>query len=169
MELSVPISLARKLPVGQTVFVKKDGGDVRAAVALKSPLLESSSRTQGIRLRFEDPLERDRWTFGETVEVHFWMPTDTSGYWVPLTALQGEGDDLWSVLRVEVGKSPQIAERRIVEIVQLEADHALVQGAIEAGDLIVVEGRHRVVAGQRVAASLVESTHVQPGLPGEGG
>ncbi|MEQ8837811.1 MAG: hypothetical protein RID07_13480, partial [Lacipirellulaceae bacterium] len=78
---------------------------------------------------------------------------------------QREANGLWSAFVIEGEGEGQTVERRIVEVLQLEAEHALVRGSLTVGDLYVVEGLNRIVPGQSVAGQLVEREFTQPGPP----
>ena len=133
-----------------------------------SPELETSSRTQRLSLELADESGVEGWIFGETVEVLFWMPTAKSGFWVPHSALQREANGLWAVYIVRTENDDQYADRTIVEVVQLEDQQALVRGALNDDDLIIIDGLNRIVPGQRVQGTIVTTSFTAPGPPGAG-
>lgn len=52
----------------------------------------------------------------------------------------------------------QIVSRRDVEVLYLEGELARVRGTLDAGDLVIADGTHRVVPGQRVESIRVGTT-----------
>lgn len=168
VELNVPIQLADKLQVGQVVWIKKDGTDIQADVATKAPELNQSTRTQTVTLIIPDKTPAIDWTFGDVVEVQFWTQNSKSGYWLPYSALRREADGLWSAFVLEIEGEQQIVSRRILEILQLDDQHALVSGKISAGDYFISDGINRIVAGQQVIGNVVISEYQPPGPPGAG-
>ena len=43
-----------------------------------------------------------------------------------------------------------LTERRVVEVLHTEGDQVLVRGTLQDGELVVIDGLHRIVAGQLV-------------------
>ena len=161
IELNVPLSVARSVPVGEEVWARHASGVLQANVRTKSPEVDASSRTQRLTLNVTNSDQLTGWSYGETVEVQFFLSTTKSGYWLPYSALHSEAEDLWSVFVLRSQDETQVIERRIVKLVQLEDSHALVRGNLQVGDLFVVDGLHRVVPGQVVQANLVVDEYRQ--------
>ncbi|MGI9429508.1 MAG: efflux RND transporter periplasmic adaptor subunit [Bythopirellula sp.] len=168
IQLQVNSRLAAELEVGSAAWIRRGDTLQPAQVATRSPELDPSSRTQQLTLELPDESDVADWIFGDTVEVLFWTPTATSGFWVPYSALHREENGLWTVFVVNGASDNPLAERRIVEVGQLEDQQALVSGTLNDGDLLVVDGLHRLVPGQRVQSTLVTSEFATPGPPGAG-
>ena len=166
VELNVPTEVASKIEVGQEVGVNHNGEVVQATVASKSPELDTSSRTQLMTLSLTGADANADWTYGDVVEVQFLVATENRGFWLPYSALQREVNGLWSAYVLENEGEEQTVGRRVVEILQLEAEHALVRGSLAEGDFYVVDGLNRLVPGQLVAGNLVENEFRQPVPPG---
>ena len=153
---SLPRSAAALVDVGQSIYVSIGSEDRVATLTAKSPLQDPTA-SQRILLEFNEDLPDDSWAFGQIVEIRVLVRTNVSGYWLPLSALQREADGLWSaLLAVPIDESEDSGsriERRMLEIVQLERDFALVRGSLADGDLVVVNGTHRIVPGQQVDAT----------------
>ena len=78
---------------------------------------------------------------------------DLPGAWLPVSALSEGRRGLWRVfVAVPVPSAPGRAEIRVadVELIQAEADRVYVRGPLDAGELVVADGGHRVVPGQIV-------------------
>jgi multidrug efflux pump subunit AcrA (membrane-fusion protein) len=177
VELNVPAKIAKQLEVGQGVWVRRNESVLPAKVATIAPTLNQSSRTQLLTLNTISAAETADWAFGEVVEVHFWLPTENTGFWLPYSALQREVSGLWSTYVLAAADDAQIAdnpinarivERRIVEILQLEDTHALVRGAIDEGDLVIVDGLNRIVPGQKVKPNVLTREYQQSVPQGAG-
>ncbi|MEO0531837.1 MAG: hypothetical protein AAF266_14875 [Planctomycetota bacterium] len=69
------------------------------------------------------------------------------GFWVPTAALTPDRRGLWSVL---VANEKNIAEARVVEVIENDGDRSFVRGTLEANERMIVGGAHRVVVGQAV-------------------
>ncbi len=136
------------LEVVEVVWVLIGNRAVEGLVQARSPLTDSSG-SRIVLLQLTSDLQNINWSIGETVEIRFRIATSKSGFWVPFTALQREANGLWSVLVVESGAEP-VVNRTILELLQLEDDRALVRGMLNDGDLMIADGTHRVVPGQRV-------------------
>ncbi|MEM9352737.1 MAG: HlyD family efflux transporter periplasmic adaptor subunit [Planctomycetota bacterium] len=155
-EAHVPDRVAAVLSVGTSAIVALGSQQVAARIASVSPLLDRSSLTRLVRLTPTNATESLAWTPGESVEVRFRLPTDYAGYWLPMSALQGETGGLWSVYTVVRGDTGDELSRRAVNVLLLEEERVLVDGSIGEGDLVVSDGVHRVVLGQRVTPVLFD-------------
>ena len=74
----------------------------------------------------------------------------TPGYWVPVSALIEGPRGLWQSLVAEAAEDGYVLVKHTLEILHADERRAFVRGTLESGDLLVSEGTHRVVAGQRV-------------------
>ena len=84
------------------------------------------------------------------LETKTWI--DQPGFWVPLAALTEGPRGLWQSLVAQPGsESHYTLVTRTVEVLHADAQRAFVRGTLVSGDLLVSDGAHRVVAGQRVA------------------
>lgn len=167
IELNVAARVAESMAVGQELTVENQGQIVQAKVGSKSPELSPSSHTQVVTIEIVDPDPNTTWVYGSTIEARFQNASDAQGFWLPLSALQREVDGLWSAMVVQQPDDHQQVTRRVLELLQLADDHALVQGSLEPGDLVIVDGSSRVVPGQQVTTDTLAYSYQQPGLPGQ--
>ncbi len=72
------------------------------------------------------------------------------GYWVPVSALIEGPRGLWQSLVAEAAGDGYVLVKHTLEILHADESRAYVRGTLAPGDLLVSEGTHRVVAGQRV-------------------
>lgn len=160
VDATLPKDIAARLVPNQTFWVGTDSASVVLKVASLFPSAESSG-SQRLRLDFIDDLPDGSWTLDDAVEIRFHVRTGQTGFWIPLSALQTTSRGQWAV-HVLVGADKPVVERRIVEVIQLEDDFALVTGALVDGDKLVVEGGHRIVTGQKVTAVNVSKKFTSP-------
>ena len=98
---------------------------------------------------------------GQGAELRLQLVFQRQGFWVPIRSLSQLRKGLWSLMVVndeggaggeELGRIGQ----RIVEILHLDGARAYVDGALSAGDLVVVSGVSDLVAGQKVRHRLTK-------------
>ena len=77
---------------------------------------------------------------------------DKDGFWIPLTALSEAPRGLWRVLVAEPehDSGTHTLVNRTIEVLHFDGDSAFVDGTLKEGELLVSEGLHRVVVGQKV-------------------
>lgn len=130
--------------------------DVRLPAQLRelAPAADAATRTYTARIRLlaTDPAVR----LGMTAQVSVQPTAADGGLVAPLTALveQGAGPAIWVVAD---GK----AQRRPVEIGQYREDGVVLAGGVQAGELVVTVGAHKLVAGQSVRPILQNA--INPG------
>jgi multidrug efflux pump subunit AcrA (membrane-fusion protein) len=172
VKANLPSKIANKLQIDQSVWVGVGQFAAQAQVKHRSPI-ESTVGSKTVSLQITSSLEADTWSYGQSVKIRFFLPTTKSGFWLPLTALNRESSGLWSVLVVpKRDDSPEttadepaefLVDRKILELVQLEDDWALVEGSLQNGERVIVNGLHRVVPGQRVKISDITAQYSKPG------
>lgn len=129
-----------------------------------SPTIQSSTRTREVVLTLDEG-EYFRPAIGSAVSVEYQTPVEAQGYWIPTAALTAGERGLWGVL-VAVANSDEdspdprsathIIARRQVELLRSQAEWSEVVGPLDARELLVVEGVHRVVPGQAVRVAVPE-------------
>ena len=103
----------------------------------------------------QETLPDDSWAYGDVVELRFRAAVSKPGCWLPLNALQGGTDDGWYVFAVvptadSSGKQSFRVERRPVEIRLLQDNQVFLESSLTTAEFVIVDGTHRVVAGQDV-------------------
>ena len=76
---------------------------------------------------------------------------EAPGYWIPAPALIEGPRGLWQALVVDQRDGESVLVKHTVEVLHASENRVFVRGTLEAGDLLVSEGTHRVVAGQKVS------------------
>ena len=181
VEANLPTEIADALSAEDSVAVVIESQVVAARVTEVSPI--KSAGSQLVSFQLTDQIESENWSLGQTVKIRFESVTDRSGYWLPIAALSRESNGLWStfvVANINLDESVSAdkkfsIQRKLLNLIQFEDNWALVQNASETdavvddtsknialkdGELVVVDGSHRVVPGQRVNA--LEVTQLYP-------
>lgn len=170
VDVNLPSRIAAESSAGRGFEIRVGKMWLEGTLQSLSPIQDAAgSRTARLTVSSE-LIDQTEWSFGQIVEVRLTIETDQSGYWLPLSALQREANDLWSVsiLATESGADGerQTVDRRPVEIVRLEDQLVLVQGELAGEALVVVDGTHRIVPGQLVEPVDVTDQIRLPTAPG---
>lgn len=118
-------------------------------VTLLNPGAMVDTKSRSVSLRYQFP-ENAPVLEGELAYLAFEQTMDESGYWVPLTALI---DGLRGVWNVYVIGTDNKVERRSVNVLYADSEHAFINGSLANGESIIASGLHRVVLGQPVLTS----------------
>ena len=66
------------------------------------------------------------------------------GVWVPFKSLSQSDQGLWTIYTLENNR----VVRDIVEIIYFEDEYAFIDGTIQNGDLVILGGASKIVAGK---------------------
>ncbi|QBF84770.1 efflux RND transporter periplasmic adaptor subunit [Shewanella maritima] len=153
--IGVPVDVAQTLRTNQQVDVTVGKHDMVGLIAGISGEVDTVTRTVQLRIAL-DPKETI--INGEIAYLDYQQTMATQGYWVPISALTDGVRGLWNVFVVKQGEQGQtVTERRDVEIIYTDDTKAFIKGAIDANELLVVEGLHKLVAGQQVSPTPAEA------------
>jgi RND family efflux transporter MFP subunit len=141
--IGVPDSIARSLNTDQAYSVR--WGNSSHSARLKAVLPEIDQTTRTLTAVFS--LESTELPLGAVVELALESAVATPGYWLPLTALTESDRGLWGIFVI---KDDSSVERRLVEIIHVEASQAFVRGTLNPGERVVKTGVQRIVPGQTV-------------------
>jgi multidrug efflux pump subunit AcrA (membrane-fusion protein) len=126
------------------------GRTFEAAVAGRFPEVDPATRTRTVTLRLDESASK-RVVHGEVVRLLLDESVAQPGYWLPLTALAQGSRGLWTTLVAMPDSANEfVVERRDVEVLHTESDRVFVRGTLDAGDLVIDGGTHRIVPGQSV-------------------
>lgn len=153
--VGVPADLAARVALGQEVTVIVSGQKFKSKLRARLPELDQNTRTRTVILEL-DPEASDQILPGEVARVEIRTETPLSGIWLPLSALSRDVRGLWSVYVVETVEGKEVVSRRIVEILHVEGNKAVVRGTLEDGERVIANGTHRVVAGQQVKSRAIQ-------------
>ncbi|MCW8329837.1 efflux RND transporter periplasmic adaptor subunit [Photobacterium sp. SDRW27] len=109
--------------------------------------VDRDSRT--VKLRFGLP-ETTSVIDGELAYLQFDDIHEKPGYWIPLSALTDGLRGVWNVFALNDSNQDLRVERRSIQVLYANNDHAYVTGAISNGERLVADGLHRLVPGQTV-------------------
>ncbi|WP_299772962.1 efflux RND transporter periplasmic adaptor subunit [uncultured Tateyamaria sp.] len=127
--------------------VTLDGVDYDARFVGFRPDLDAQTRTRTALFEIEtdDPV----YLASGTLKLHSHI--DQNGYSVPLRALQDGVRGLWTVMVLSPDEDDlYTAQAAAVEVLQVEDGTAFVRGTLQGDAMIVPDGTHRLVSGDRV-------------------
>lgn len=160
-------------------------GSARPAKIKQRSFLRGPVSGEQLLLELQEPLTVDQWKYAEVVEVRCRRNTRDSGYWLPLSAIHDAAGDSWSVLVAEkqslqsspsseagqLSENPSawVAVRRDCQVQRYADGRVLVNASDLDRALLIIEGGHRLVAGQAVkpvfATASSTGADVQKGGP----
>lgn len=117
----------------------------RAALATLRPDIDPVTRTRTALFDLNDGPDV---AFGQTARVHVLDPVESTGTWVPTTALNEGTRGQWTLLVADIEKTVRLAT---VEVLHAENDRVFVRGQFPSGTVLIDQGPQRVTVGQRVA------------------
>ncbi|NBB84151.1 MAG: efflux RND transporter periplasmic adaptor subunit, partial [Alphaproteobacteria bacterium] len=147
--IGVSPDAAATLTVGDTVAVAAGGRRLEARVTALRPDLSTGTRTVTVLLSVATPAAT---AYGDVVEVTVERPVATSGFWLPMTALVEGERGLWTVYTVRPAPDGggRVVGQEAVEVRHTEGDRVYVAGTLTDGAVVIADGTHRVIPGQRV-------------------
>ncbi|QDU81784.1 putative efflux pump membrane fusion protein [Polystyrenella longa] len=123
------------------------------------PKLNRETRTQSVLFQFIDESVSKHIYSGQIARFRFVETINEAGFWVPTDALVRGTRGLWSCYTLSpvdpeaegITSSTVFAvERRDVEELYTLDGNVYVAGTLQEGDILLTEGTHRVVQGDRV-------------------
>jgi len=166
VEVKVATPIANGMKRGELVWVLIKGQPLAASIATVLPTSPEATRTRTVTLEFRDGQPAQTFNPGDAVEISYWTRTGKSGFWLPYSVLQRQTTGLWSAMIVEDKANDTFAQPRTLDMIQLHDDLALVQGALNQGDRVIINGLNRIVPGQRIQANLIENELAIPSPEG---
>ncbi len=150
--IGVPASMIEALSPGAPHTITLGACSVDGVLTEILPEVDRRTRTRTAVFRLsgsEAPIAP-----GEVARVALTRNRETSGYWVPATALIRGKRGLWACYALVEGEgTAPVLEQRYVEIIYGDEDRAYVRGTLHNGDRIVSDGAHRLVPGQAVSVA----------------
>lgn len=141
--------------VGDRLDVTIRGRAVPATVKAVLPLRGSRTRSVDVILTLHAQFDGIR--RGDLATLEIARTKRERGFWLPLSALAPSSRGLWACYvaeRLEESQRRSTATHRIrrreLEVVQPETDRVFVRGTLEPGELVAIEGLHRLVPDQLV-------------------
>lgn len=148
--VGMPVDIASAAKIGETVYLDVEGQQIRATSSAKISELDPNTRTQTVIYQIDSDAT-SRIVSGQLCKIRVTSRVDTSGVWVPNSALSKGVRGLWSVMTVAPDDRGVLRiQKRDIEIIKTDSERVLAKGTIKNGDLIVIDGVHRVSNGQAV-------------------
>lgn len=155
--IGVPPRLAEALTPGRRLEVVVQGRTMRGELRRKLPVTARGTRTVEIVVAIDADFAGLR--EGDLARVALPRRIEEGGFWLPLSALTESSRGLWACYVAEPldggegnrsGPATHRLTRRPIQVVHSDERRALVRGTLAAGEAVVADGLHRVVAGQAV-------------------
>lgn len=158
--IGLPIPVASTIKAGDAVTIFVDNRPHTTTLKAKISELDVATRTQTVLFSLDESASENV-IAGQLCEASFENEVEGNGYWIPRSSLAKGIRGLWSVMVVMAqDNGDSRTEKRDVEVVRTSDDRVLVRGMINPGDVIVVDGIHRITDGQRVSANSNEGSRV---------
>ena len=157
VDFKVPEEFANLVHVGDEVTVtgwSLDDRPITGKIAILGSRIDTATRTLEARARIANPQRRLRSGASYAVQLEITGDDYPS---VPEVAVlwSRDGSYVWTV-------RDDMPERVFVEIVRREKGRALIDGALDQGDLVVVEGVQSVRPGRKVETRLAPDSGDRP-------
>ncbi len=156
VRIGVPVTTIDAVNIGSRQKISINSREYGAVVISVLPETDPNTRTRTVILALDSlqnsSLAKTKVVPGEIARLALAKTSATDGYWLPIQAVQQSDRGLWSCYSVvsdATGNS--IVARQYLEVLATEANRVLVKGTIQPGDLIVSQGIHRLIPGQRVS------------------
>lgn len=143
VRVGVTRSLADSLEVGQEQRLLDSGSEVKGTVKRILPI-RADNRAVELILTLDD---EGSVRVGDILRLQLKENRAARGFWLPLSALREGQRGLWSAFVVAADTK---AERRTLEVVTLQDAQAFVNGTVDDGEQVIVDGAHKIVPGQMV-------------------
>jgi RND family efflux transporter MFP subunit len=152
VHIGVPDALAAALGRGDTVAVRAGEASADGTVLGLGPVVDQATRSRVVRIGIDED-----WAPGELAYVSLGVPVETSGAWLPDTAVTAGARGTWVVYAtVDQGDGEALLEARSVVIHHARGNRLFVSGAVNPGDSVVAAGLHRLAPGQRVRTAALQ-------------
>jgi multidrug efflux pump subunit AcrA (membrane-fusion protein) len=153
VRIGIPTETASKLQVGAVKQIKIGTQTYPAKIVSILPEVDLNTRTQTVIFQLEQVTAAQA-PPGQTTRVELTERIPTNGFWLPIEAVTQGTRGLWNCYVVtqldgREGKSYTI-QQKAVEILHQTGKQVLVRGTLQPGDVIVANGMHRLVPGQKV-------------------
>ena len=142
--------LTSSINTGNSVNIVLGDQNVPAKIISILPRIDPVTRTRVVRAEL---LEDVKLAFGQSGQLILSEKVDAQGTWIPLSAIEDGVRGLWTVKTIEKLEQ-SIVTVEAIEIIHAEEKRAYVQGTFNDNSLIILDGMHRVVAGQIVKPTL---------------
>lgn len=154
--VGLPPAIAADLVLGETYTATVQDKRFRMKLRSLRPSLDELTRTQNAV--FEIEREATMLVPGQIVRLAVTQRINSAGVVLPTSALVPGPRGLWSVFVAKPISGGWVVEQRDVTLIESLGTRSLVTGTLADGMHVIVDGVHRVVAGQRVDALVSEGS-----------
>lgn len=147
--IGLPVESASVLRVNDQAKIWVGDQSYVARVAAKIKELDRATRTQTLVFELE-PDAANSVVSGQLCEIEIVKELPISGFWVPTKSLAKGVRGLWSVMVVTEEEGEYRARKRDIEIINTQDSRVLTRGTVQSGDMVVIDGLHRIADGQLV-------------------
>ena len=154
--IGLPVSISDRMSVGSKQKLRIGQKTYEAEVTSFLPEVDPDTRTVTAVLTLNESIGNV--SPGQVAKLKLNTEVDTSGFWLPSTALLQGGRGLWYCYTL--GKPADVkgsskndiyyVSRQDIEVLYTQGNRVLVRGTISAGDRAILSGTHRIVVGQLV-------------------
>jgi multidrug efflux pump subunit AcrA (membrane-fusion protein) len=149
VEIGVPPQVVETLKLGSRQQVQLGDLTYAAQVLAYKPEINPQTRTRTVVLQLVTT-NQTMPASGEIARLQVEQRVSIQGFWLPASALIKGERGLWSCFAIAPEGETYRIQRRDVEVLYTGGDRVLVRGTIVAGEEVVNNGTHRLVAGQIV-------------------
>lgn len=137
-----------ELALGQTIEIRKGS---ESAMGQVYAWLNTRDAITAARQAWVSLSSDVNWIAGDWVQAQVSQQQTAQGFWVPVSALARDAAG-WILYRID---DESQAQPLAVQVIETDAQQALVRGDLQPGDALVADGLHRMVPGQRVELNKV--------------
>lgn len=151
--IGLPFEVASQIKIGETYVVIVGKQSYSVVASAKIGELDTATRTQTVLFNL-DATAADSVVSGQLCQIQISTEVDTSGVWIPNSALARGIRGLSGVLTLEPEEGREglfRVRKRDIEVIKTDSNRVLAKGTIRDGDRIVVNGVHRITEGQLVS------------------
>ena len=152
--IGVPVDIAEQISLGSLQQLKIGQKTYEAKVTSFLPEVDFNTRTVTAVLSLNKSISEI--LPGQVAKLKLNSEVDTSGYWLPTTALAQGGRGLWYCYALgepapnDGNNNAFYVTKQDLEVLYTEGDRVLVRGTISSGDRVISSGTHRIAVGQLV-------------------
>ncbi len=149
--IGLPVEIASDVEIGTEHSIQVGTKIHQGVVTAKIRELDVATRTQSVLFELAQSASKEV-VSGQLCEIQVSSVVDSSGCWIPTSALTKGVRGLWSVMVIIPDDSGAgfRSQKRDIEVLITDSNRVLAKGTIENGDRIIVNGVHRVGEGQLV-------------------
>ena len=153
--IGIPTSV--QMPIGAEQELEIDGRSFAAPVTAHVDDVNRRTRTVAVIIALPPSVEA---ADGQVVNLVHRREVADRGFWVPTTSITEGLRGSWTMYALEETADGPVVRREAVEVLHAETDSVFVRGTLESGDVVIANGLHRVVPGQRVRDQRAEAPGV---------